>query len=120
MILTIKATNIERTPRILDKIEKICAKIEKFAPPHDPDALVVKIEVGRITRHHRKGIVYRAEINVTLAGTFVRAKAADNDVVTALGEAQNEIERRLLKSKKKTVSVKHREGVQMKKARRGA
>lgn len=116
MILTIKATHIERSPRILDRIEKVCAKLEKFAPKADPDELVVKIEVGRITRHHRKGSVYRAEINVTLGKMYVRARAAGGDVVSALDEAQGEIERRLLKEKKRTVSIKHREGVRMKRA----
>ncbi len=119
MILTIKATNIERTARILERIDTICAKLEKFAPAADPDELRVKIEIGRITRHHRKGIVYRAEINVTLSGISLRAKAAGGDVITALDEARDEIERRLLKAKRKSVSVKHREGVAMKAVRRG-
>lgn len=120
MILTIKATNIERTARIFAKIDTICAKLEKFAPAADPDELRVKIEIGRITRHHRKGIVYRAEINVTLGRTYLRAKAAGGDVVSALEEARDEIERQLLKAKKKAVSVKHREGVKMKAHRRDA
>lgn len=117
MILTIKASNVERTPRILDRIEKICGKLEQFAPPADPDGLVVKIEVGRITRHHRKGVVYRAEIDVTLGKMYLRAKAAGGDVLSALDEAKDEIERRLLKEKKRAVSLKHREGVRMKRAR---
>lgn len=120
MIISIKATNVQKTPQILKRVEKICAKVEKFVPAADSDTLAVKIEVGRITRHHRKGIVYRAEINVTLGRTFVRAKAAGGDVITALGEAQDEVERRLLKAKKRTVSIKHREGVRMKKMRRSA
>lgn len=118
MILTVKATNIERTSRILDKIDAMCAKLEKFAPPADPDGLIVKVEVGRISKHHRKGTVYRAEVNVTLGGTYLRAKAAGGDALTALGEAQDEMERRLLKAKKKAVSVKHREGVAMKRVQR--
>lgn len=120
MILNIKATNIERTSRILERIEKICAKLEKFAPAADPDELRIAIEVGRITRHHRKGTVYRAEINISLGGISLRAKAAGGDVITALDEARDEIERRLLKAKRRSVSVKHREGVKMKARHRGA
>ena len=119
MIFTLKTTNVARTPIVMGRIENVCAKIEQFAGKHDPDSLVVKIEVGRITKHHRKGVVYRAEINVTLGGEYLRAKAAGGDVVTALDEAKDEIERRLLKEKRKAVSIKHREGVRMKRVRGG-
>lgn len=117
MISILKTTNVERTPALLKRIDNVCTKIEQFAGTHDPDSLIVTIEVGRITRHHRKGIVYRAEINVTLGGTYLRAKAAGGDTITALDEARDEIERRLLKEKRRAVSIKHREGVLMKKAR---
>lgn len=108
------------TPVIRSRIDTVLARLEKFAGKTDPDAVTCAIEVGTITKHHRKGKVYRAEINVFVGRKSIRATAAGESVIAALHEAQEEIERRLLKAKKKAVSVKHREGVAMKRMRRGA
>lgn len=120
MKTSVKTTRMTLTPQMSAQIDKVCVKLGKVLKVADPEALSCKIEVGCVTRHHRKGDVFRAEINVAAPGIFVRATAAAESVLKALNEAFEEVRREALKAKKKKVSVKHREGVEMKKASRRA
>ncbi len=100
MQLDIKATNIELTDAIRAAIEQkmatLDAKTARFG-----DVVRGEVEVGKISMHHKKGDVFRAEVHVRLPGMLVYAEADHEDLYTALNNAKKEAERQILSYKGK-------------------
>jgi putative sigma-54 modulation protein len=95
MKINIKATEIDLTEAIRDYVEKKLRKVEKkLIDPSDTSAMC-DVEVGRTTKHHQHGEVFRAEFNLHIAGEFVRAEAEKIDLYVAIDEAQKELFRAL-------------------------
>jgi putative sigma-54 modulation protein len=105
MNITIKGTNIELTPAIRDYVEKKVGNLEKFISKHGDNALV-EVEVGKTTQHHQKGDIFRAEINLSLAGNAYqfRADAETTDLYAAIDLAHDEMEVELNRFKGKRES----------------
>lgn len=115
MKINVKATGTGLANAVHDRIEKICARLEKLANAFDPDSLECDIEVGKITRHHRKGNIYRAEIHFAAAGKYFRAVAEGETETAALDVAHDEIKHAFVHSKHKKQSVARRSGARIKK-----
>ena len=114
MKINIKATHTKLTSAVRERIDRICGQLDKVANIADPDALECDIEVGKITGHHRKGNVYRAEINFTAAGKYLRAVAEGETEIAALDIAHDEIKHELVHAKHRAQSRIRKEGTQMK------
>jgi len=114
MRINLKATHTKLTPAVEERIARICERLEKLANVRDPDALTCAVEVGKITEHHRKGNVYRAEINFVAAGKYFRAVTEGETEVAALDLAHDEIKRELVHWKHKNQSLVRRLGARFK------
>jgi putative sigma-54 modulation protein len=95
MKLDIKAKNLELTAAIRDfaekKIATLDAKVKRFGT-----AVTAEIEVGKTSKHHKKGEVFRAEVHVRLPKKLVYAEALHDDLYTAIGNAKKEAERQIM------------------------
>lgn len=102
MNINIKATNMELTQAIRDYVEKRIASLEKFIAAHGDNAQV-QVEVGKTTNHHQKGDVFRAEMNISLAGKSYqfRAEAETADLYASVDRARDEMEAELKRFKGK-------------------
>jgi len=67
MKINIKTTNISLTPAISEYIEKRIGSLDKFYKKEED--IVINVEVGKTTEHHKSGDIFRAEINLTRAGS---------------------------------------------------
>lgn len=107
MRTTIKTTRIKLTSAISDYIDKKIADIGKFVAVKDESA-TAHIEIEKTTAHHHAGDIFRAEINLHIAGKSFRAEATKEDLHAALDEIKDETIRELLsyKNKKKTLVKK--------------
>lgn len=114
MKISIKVTRTKITPAVRERIDKICERLERLANIPDSEALECDVEVEKMTAHHRKGNVYRAEVNFTAAGRYFRAVAEGETVTAALDLAHDEIKHEFVHSKHKTQSRMRREGARMK------
>lgn len=114
MKVNVKATHLTLTSLVRERIEKICARLEKVAHISDPDALECDIEVEKTTAHHRHGNVLRAEINFFVAGKYFRAVARNETIAAALDAAYDEIKREVAHWKHKEQSKVRREGARIK------
>lgn len=96
----LKYTNIEPAEDIKDYIQKRILSLEKLLPGvAEIDAWV---EVGRTTRHHQEGKIWYAECQLQLPGKkSFRATATREDLLTAIDEVKDELERILRNSKEK-------------------
>ncbi len=102
----IKATNTELTSYLEKLIEEKLSEIEKGLKGI-PD-LLAEIEVGLTSRHHQKGDIYRAELQIQVPGKLLRAVSEKEDFRSALTDAKNEIKLQIKQYKDKAVSRKRR------------
>ncbi len=114
MNIKIKATHVSLTPDIESYLRKRLAKLEKFLP-HESGGVLTEIELAKTTDHHRSGDVYRAEINLTVAGKNLYAAAEENAMKAAIDKMQAEIIRELNSYKGKRRSIFRRGASQIKK-----
>lgn len=101
MRITVKASNISLTPELREyALEKI-GSLERFFKDTDPDSILVEIEIGRPSQHHRKGEVFRCEVNVSVGKRLLRAEELAETMVGAIDLAYDEIRREVKKMQAK-------------------
>jgi putative sigma-54 modulation protein len=109
MEINIKATNIELTPFIRDYINKRIGGLEKFIGSTD-SSVRLWVEVGKTTRHHRAGDVFRAEVQIRFPRyeKGIRAEVRHSDLYAAIDEAREQIKKDLnkIKNRKRTLVQK--------------
>lgn len=107
MRTSIKTTRLTLTSAISDYIDKKITDIKKFIAKEDESA-AIHVEIEKTTAHHHAGGIFRAEINLHIAGKDLRAEATKEDLYAALDEIKDEILRELSshKTKKRTLIKK--------------
>lgn len=112
MKINIKSTNISLNNALRLYIQKKIEEIEKFLGKFGSDDFLVGgkekveawVEIGKTTRHHLKGDVFRAEIQLYFLKRSLRAEAVDTDLRTAINTAAEEIQREIKRYKKRRIS----------------
>lgn len=89
MKFSLKAKNLKLTDAIKAAVEKKLETLDKKATRFG-ESVTGEVEVGKTTKHHKKGEVYRAEIHVRLPGKLVYAEATHEDLYAAIGKAARE------------------------------
>ena len=105
MKINIKATGIELTPAISSYVNKKISSLAKYLGK-SADALVAQVEVGKSTKHHKSGEVFKAEIHLFGVGLDLYAVSEQNDLYAAIDLVKDEIARNIshLKGKRETLS----------------
>ena len=111
--LNIKATSISLTPAISDYLSRKIDILEKFVDPTDT-SVHANVEVGKTTGHHKLGDVYRAEINLHVAGKELRAVAERENLYAAIDAMKDEIAHELTSYKTKKFTLLKKGGQKIK------
>lgn len=112
MKIVIKATKIELTPEIREEIDTKIGELEKFITAGTLTSCYVEVE--RTTFHHKKGYIFRAEANIELPGTLLRAEAQRETLSQAITELKDELQRELKKYKNRQEAKRRRGGRMLK------
>jgi ribosomal subunit interface protein len=112
MHINIKATNITLSPAIQDYVEKRLEKIEKLLES-DPSTKW-DIELARVSNHHKKGDVYKAEIHIIGREKNHYASAENEDLYSCIDLARDEIFREVTSGKERRSSLIRRGGAKIK------
>ncbi|MBU4315391.1 ribosome-associated translation inhibitor RaiA, partial [Patescibacteria group bacterium] len=80
-------------------VEKRLSRIEKFTGGFEP--CDVAVDVGRTTTGQQKGKIFRAEFNLTIPGTLLRAEDVEEDLYAAIDEAVEILSRQVKEYKDK-------------------
>ena len=117
MRIIIKATNIKLTEPLRNFIQKKIGELEKFLEDilkkedifdgKSPRAEAF-VEVGKPSKHHRKGNVFYAECQIPLPNKGVRSEAQKEDLRLAICEVKDELQRLLKKYKESQKAKKER------------
>ncbi|OGZ28852.1 MAG: ribosomal subunit interface protein [Candidatus Nealsonbacteria bacterium RIFOXYD1_FULL_39_11] len=117
MKINTKATGISLTPAITEYIEKKINMLDKFF--RSADEVLVNVEVGRTTKHHKSGDIFRAEIHITANGQEYYSVAETEDLYAAIDEVKDEIVYKLSSKRKKAIHLFRRGGAQIKNLLKG-
>lgn len=113
MEIRIKTTNFPLRPAVEDYIHKKIGGLEKFLEFMDVGA-EVWVEIGKTTKHHLKGDVYRAEVNLKFANKGLRAEAETGDIYAAIDMAKDALQQQIKKYKERTVGQNRKDARRVK------
>lgn len=104
----IKTKDLNLTDAIEDYLEKKLSSLEKFTSDFNQESIITEIEIGRTTRHHQAGDIFRAEINLSINGKLFRVESERDDLYAAIDEVRDDLEQeiRKFKTKKETVFIR--------------
>jgi len=108
MKINIKATGIELTQAISDYVYKRISSVEKYLDRKNSQDAVAQVEVGKSTRHHKSGNVFRAEVHITGVGVDLYAVSVMEDLYAAIDVVKDEMVQNVLqlKGKRETLTRK--------------
>jgi putative sigma-54 modulation protein len=85
MQINIKGTELELTPSLKTYIEEKLGSLAKFIKKFDePGMAELWVEVARTTKHHHKGLVFKAEGTLPLPGKKLYAAEYNDDMRKAI------------------------------------
>jgi len=113
MKIQIKSTNIELNEAIRNYIEEKILSCEKFLNTKFDALARVEIEKGI---HHRKGDVFRAEINLRLPRNLVRVETKGKDLYLIITDLKYKLQTVLKKYKEKK-AAEFKEGMRKSRGR---
>ncbi|KKS22946.1 MAG: hypothetical protein UU81_C0045G0005 [Microgenomates group bacterium GW2011_GWC1_41_8] len=90
MKINIKGTNFLITSDIADYLNEKLKSVVKLIDQNDETAMF-DIELGRTTRHHQTGNIFRAEINLRQKGGDSRAVSEASDIFSAIDLVKDQI-----------------------------
>jgi len=120
MKIVIKTTNLRLNQELRNYIKEKIGSLEKFAKlfqnknyfnhffKKGKPRVEVWLEIGKTTRHHQKGDIFRAEAQMRLPGKSLRAESKREDLKLAITEIKDELQRELKKYKGKAEAITKR------------
>ena len=101
MNLQFYTKNLELTPRLKEIFEEKLEHLKKYKGKLK--LLDVRVDISR-DQHHRKGDVFRVEVNVDLPGKMLRVVEQGADAISTLDEVARKLERQARDAKERIVS----------------
>ncbi|TSC67483.1 MAG: hypothetical protein CEO19_207 [Parcubacteria group bacterium Gr01-1014_73] len=90
MKINIKSTNLSISPDISAYLNEKLKSVVKLIDQNDETAMF-DIELGRTTRHHQTGNIFRAEINLRRKGGDSRAVSEAGDILSAIDLVKDQL-----------------------------
>ncbi len=108
MKIIIKTKNFQSSSAIENYVQKKLETLKKFLENFNKESLMTEIELGRTTRHHQSGDIFRAEINLSVDGKLFRVESEQDDIYAAIDEVRDDLEREIkaFKTKKETIFIR--------------
>lgn len=105
MKFSIKTKNLELTEEIENYLNKKLGSLEKFISSFSRELTKIEVEVGRTTKHHQTGDIFRAEINLSINGKLFRVESEQETLFSAIDEVRDDLEREIKKFKEKKGTI---------------
>jgi len=106
MRIDLKIKNFELTPSIKIYLEEKLNSVARLLPKDD--SILADVELAKTTKHHQKGDIFKAEINLTMPGRLIRAVAEEWDLRAAIDAMKDELQREITNNKEKNISLYRR------------
>ncbi|MDO8728271.1 MAG: ribosome-associated translation inhibitor RaiA [bacterium] len=119
MKINIKATGIELTQAISDYVYKRISSVEKYLDKKNSLNVIAQVEVGKSTRHHKTGNIFRAEVHITGVNLDLYAVSELEDLYAAIDVVKDEIVHNAVQLKGKRETLARRGAGMMKNIMKG-
>lgn len=106
MEIKIKTTNFSLTPSIRDYLYEKLNALDKFLP--NDESIFADVELAKTTRHHQKGDIFKAEVNLKVPGRLIRAVAEEWDLHTAIDAVKDKLQKEIKVNKEKNIYLYRR------------
>ncbi len=94
--LVIQGTQVELTDALRSFVhEKVGDALRALGDMSNDPSLRIDCELEANRAHHRKGQVYRAEVNLTVRDRLLRAEATSDDMYRAITEMKHVLTRQI-------------------------
>ena len=117
MKINLKTKNFGLTESIKNYLEKKINALDKFLPLDE--SIFADVDLSKTTKHHQKGDVFRAEVNLRVPGKLIRASAVEWDLMVAIDRVKDDLQKEIKTYKEKNISLKKYGGRLFKKILRG-
>ena len=117
MEIRIKKTNFSLLPDIEVYLKDKLNALDKFLPRDE--SIFADVELAKTTNHHRKGNVFKAEVNISVPGRLIRSQAEEWDLRVAIDKVKNELQLELKKYKEKNSTLSKKGALLAKRIIRG-
>jgi putative sigma-54 modulation protein len=97
MKINIMATGLELTQSISDYVHKKIASLDKYLNAELD--VVAHVEVGKTTKHHKTGEVFKAEIHLVAPGLDLYVVTHEEDLYAAIDKVKDDMSRELRRTK---------------------
>lgn len=114
MKITIKTKNVKLTQNLqkyinekinsLEKFSRIFQQKQKYFFKKEKLGMVVRIEIGKETLHHKKGNIFLVGCQMKLLGKIVRAEVVSKNLRQAVNEVKDILQKELKQYKEKLTS----------------
>ena len=109
MNFSLKAKNTTLTPALEAYVEeKLVRMLGRILGKTNTSAAKLVVEVGRSTRHHKKGEVWQAKATVAMGAKTNHAEATGESAREAIDLLEEELKREVVAFKEKSIAVKRR------------
>ena len=108
MKINFQGTNLELTAETLDYCREKLSGLRKFLA--EEESVFMEVELGKTTRHHRQGEVFRAEVNLHSAVGRFRSEAVAEDLYAAIDEVKDELLTEIKRYRKRQGTLLRRSG----------
>lgn len=115
MNVDIKTKNISLNQSLRNFCERVIGELEKYGNIFELESANGMrttvggwMEIGKTTRHHRKGPYFRAECQIFLPGKTLRAEAEARYLREAVTQVKDEMQRQMKQYKNKTFAQQKR------------
>lgn len=82
---------MDLTPDVSSQVYEKLSVIEKYIQVNGDREILAEVELGLISKHHKKGDVYRGEINVSSDGEFYRAVSKKSTLNEVFDDLKDQI-----------------------------
>ncbi len=106
MKIDLKTTNFEITLSIKTYVQEKLDALDKFLP--NDESIFADVELAKTTKHHQKGDIFKAEVNLKVPGRLIRAVAEKWDLHVAIDAVKDELQREITMNKEKKLSLYRR------------
>lgn len=100
MEIILKAKNITLDDALKDFVNDRIGGLERLLKNIKPPILI-EVEIGKETKHHKKGNIFYAEGQISLPGALLRSTSKKEDLRLAIVEVKDDLQRQIKKYKNK-------------------
>lgn len=101
MRVSLKGTNIKLLESTREYVDSKLIRMTGRFLVLDGESVVLEIEVGKTTKHHKTGPYFRAEANLSIGKKLLRAEAIGENLNEAIDLLEEELEREIKKFKER-------------------